>query len=484
MNPGGDFDAYWRLSGNLTSNTTSDNHNTTHLDADFSGHAVLFGDDVNVVSLNSTIDTDTGQATVNGFMSPKSTGSLHIFLFGNEIPGGGSVDASTGFNFHFGDSQDYNLPPIEIWIFSITLGATASVNVDAQGGLAPVAVDVRVVPTASVGVHVEGGINLGIASGGVDARIDLLDVNTPLAASASWFLNLSPTVCATTLNFSFDGQAQISSGGGEVDLVATFGPCPFCAKESWTILKWDPLVSYTQPLFHAEVHDQAFSLPPSLCTSPLTVTISSPTSAIPGFDIPLQGTVSSPKIYANVPCSNYHWSSSQPADVVTQPTGPGPSCNNGKVNFASTGLRTLTLSAFYDFHNQFGTIRETGSTSESITVTSLPAGSYIVQASVVSSSDPNAVVVSPPPPLKSLIVVFDSGTTVIQLVGEVIGSTGTTSTWTATDSSGNSTDLGPGLSVTWKLTKFDNYSLTMTTKDSAGNTVGTATIPVMVIRPV
>ena len=49
LNPGGTFDAYWQLNGNLTPTAvTGTDENKTHFDATFTTHTVLFGEDVDV----------------------------------------------------------------------------------------------------------------------------------------------------------------------------------------------------------------------------------------------------------------------------------------------------------------------------------------------------------------------------------------------------------------------------------------------------
>jgi hypothetical protein len=472
MNPGGTFDAYWRLQGDFMTNSSPDNtDNTTDFDSTFSGHVVLFGADVDVLSMNSTIHTDTGQATATGFVSPKTNGSLHMYLFGFEI-GGGNLDASKGlFDFNFQESKDFNLPPIQIWIFDITLGATASAGVNATGNVAPTRLDVGVVPFGSVGAHIEGGINIGIASGGVDARIDLLDVNTPMTASATWTVDTRLQSCFTRLDFSLDGKAFISSGGGEVDLVASFGPCPFCIDKSWTLFRWDPLVSYTIPLFHAGASAQVFQLPTSACQAPLNVTINSPSSTAPaGVSIPLAATVTSPNTSTTISCANaqFMWSVTAP-DIVT-----GQGCNQS-VQFNSSGVRTLALQVTYNPPpDRFGRIiPETGPASQAVTVTALPPGSYIVQTNPVALGNPQ-----PPFNAKVLVIELESLAIPIQLAGQVIGLTGTTTTtWTAQlGPNGTPSTIGTGLNVTWNLSAFGNYIVTMTTTDNNGNVVGTATM--------
>src|SRR6202022_4639534 len=49
LNAGGDFDAYYQLNGNLDpKNIAGTDRNTTHFDATFATHSVLFGQDVDI----------------------------------------------------------------------------------------------------------------------------------------------------------------------------------------------------------------------------------------------------------------------------------------------------------------------------------------------------------------------------------------------------------------------------------------------------
>jgi hypothetical protein len=465
------FDAYWRLFGNFE--TTPDNHFTTHFDANFSTHVVLFGGDVNVLSLNSAIDTDTGQVMTTGFGSPSSTSSLHMFLFGVEVPGGGSGGAF--FNYNFGDSHDLNLPPIQIWIFSITLGATGSVGVVATGSLSPAGFDVSLTPHASMGLHAEGGVNLGIASGGVDVRVNLLEVSTPMSARASWSIDTRPSACSSLLNSSLDGVAEISSGGGEVDLVASFGICPACHDESWTIFRWNPVVTYVTDLFNTNVANQLSQLPVSLCKVPLTVTITSPSASIvaSGIPIALQGTAYSSNNQSFAPCAGFTWSLSDSVAGELDPSS-GKGCNVTMNLASSPASRTLTLSAVYDIPNQFptiGTIEETGAAPKSIAVTILPPGPYIVQTVPAPNGTPQS------PYNQPLTIDVLSLPSVIQLVGLVVGATGsTTTTWAAN----TTTPIGTGINVNWNVNAAGIYTITMTTTDSGGTASGTATVPVTV----
>jgi hypothetical protein len=89
LNPGGSFDAYWKLSGNLTPPAVAGtDENLTHFDAAFTAHGVLFGDDIDVVDAKVTADTDSGETTP-AYKPATSTGTLGFYVFGEEIPSGG-----------------------------------------------------------------------------------------------------------------------------------------------------------------------------------------------------------------------------------------------------------------------------------------------------------------------------------------------------------------------------------------------------------
>jgi hypothetical protein len=476
MNPGGSFDGYWRLNGDIETNNTA-TQSTAHFEANFSAHMVLFGEDVNVASLTSVADTSSGQgsfSTCDGTRtSPDAVGCLHMFLFGSEIPGGGTGNASTGFNFNLNESQNFDLPPIPIWIFSITLGATASVGVNATGKLAVTGFDVIVTPSASLGAHMSGSVNIVIASGGVDASVDLLDISTPVHANAGWAINILPQYCSSTLNLLLHGDAQISSGGGKVDLVAAFGPCPFCVHESWNLFKWGPLATFTQTLFDLPASVQLFELPTALCKQPLTVTISAPMSPVLGGGFYwLNGLASSPGGGGYADCNNFTWSLNPPPSVTGDQLSPpsGQGCNVSVV-FAQPGptgsSRTLTLSASQTIYDQFRTpIVETGSASENLTVTPLAPGPHIT--GFRPSPIDYAPSVPAAPPFENHTVIFQlvplTAPLEIQLFGTVIGPTrGDVTDWTVTDSHGSTTDLGPGANVFWHVPAFDIYTIKMMT---------------------
>ena len=365
-NPGGDFDAYWALDGGL-STSSSGGHNTAHFDADASMHAVLFGGDSTIAEVKVAADTDTGVVQQNGFQSPSATGSLHMYLFGQEIPGGGDVDPSIGFKADLSTGeQTFNLPPITFWVFSITVGVQANAGVLAQGTLSPVGVSVNVTPHASFGAHLEGDIGVpGIIEGGVDVSVDLLTVNIPFNADANWTISTDPTKCNATVNFAASGKITVSSGGGEVDLEASFGPCPLCVSVKQKLFSWDPLYSNTFTVFTIDASAQAFALPSNLCDVTLTVDANAPNGGGPviateSAQLSASGirpaTTNQPPTILD--CADFTWTGSDNPDDAG--LFPVKGCNPF-VKFPTKGPRTLTVQAT----DQYG---ETGQATVSFTV--------------------------------------------------------------------------------------------------------------------
>jgi hypothetical protein len=489
LNRGGDWDAYWRLSGTLDpENIAGTDRNTTHLDATFATHAVLAGHDVDIVDIKTTIDTDSGETTPT-FMKPTSSGSAHFFVFGTELPPGGfSVDPTVGFDVDPKFSQSFDVLNIQIWIFRITIGVNADAELALTGGAAISGVDVKLTPSASVGAHVMGGVNVGIASGGVDAKVSLISVSTPATAQAKWVLNTQADVCAMTLNGSAVANLQLSSAGGKVDLVATFGVCPFCYKSSWTLFKWAPLASTSLGLFNIDLGFPAFQLPFSLCTRPLTVTILSPA---PGATLAgaravgLSGAASSPNAFF-VPCDKLSWSFTGPGGATLTPT---TGCNP-TVTFPQPGSGTATwtinLSASNTYTNQFGTITESGTaTPVSVTVTNLPPGVYINEV-----VDGNGKPVTPTNNLINLGCV-PGPFTINGLVNGATGPTNTTFTVTPINGTpGSPITLTPSdpssstPSVKWDphpgalFIEGESYTVTMSTTAN-GATFGSTTVTVI-----
>ncbi len=458
-NPGGDFDAYWSLTGDFktTDNPTSGNA-SAHFDAELSGHLVVFGGDVDVMDAKAVVDTTSGS-------SPSSTGSVTLFVFGTQIPGGGSVNASTGFNFNLSAQPDFDLPTINYWIFTLTVGATANASLNTAGTLAASGFSLTVDPTIKMGVHISGGVNLGIASGEVDAKIDLLDVEAPLTAQAGLAVDTDPSSCSININFGASAKVIVSALGGEIDLVGSIGPCPFCASDSYTLVKWDPIESTTQTLFSIGPDTlSAIPLPISLCTKPIPAAVTLPsTTAQVGITYPLVATVNTP----NVNCNGYTWSVT-PSETIT-----GTGCAS-MIQFAHTGPHTITVNiAETTVDSNHRTIPITGSGSATINVSTLAPGLYIT-GTLGSFSTTNQA------PFNGQTVQL-LATEFIQITGELAGSTETLkSVWTLTDGANHtvtlpSQDSANGHSVaTWSLPVPGTYTVKMSMSDSSGLTESTS----------
>ena len=477
MNQGGSFDAYWRLNGDL--NFTSDTNtgdSTAHFDATFGGHVVLLGNDVDVMSVNVTADAASGS-------HPTSTGSAHVFLFGQELPGGGSVNASTGFNYNLQESTNFNVFTAVIWIFSIEVDATASASLNATGTLALTGFNLTVDPKVTMGTHIFGGVDIGVASGGVDAKIDLLDVEAPVTAQAGLGINTAPTSCALTINLSLNAKVTVSALGGEIDLVGTLGVCPFCYTDSYTLLKWDPVVKVTQNLFSVGPTSlAAIPLPVPLCTAPLSVSILSPAvSANTGLTYPLESTIAD-SVSRAIGCNSATWSVTPAETITTSANGCQVS-----IQFNNVGAHTLTLRAVENITDQFGrTIAEAGSASRNLAVSSLQTGAFITGASPVPSGKQA--------PFNNQTETFNifSLPASIQLTGEFSGAAGPVNlTWTATDTTGHTvvisaspcaspvcTVIGANQqTVTWKAPGQGSFTIKMVATDAAsGKQIGSATM--------
>lgn len=400
LNPGGSFDAYWQLSGNLTPTAVNGtDENLTHFDAAFTAHGVLFGDDVDVVDAKLTADTDSGETTPVS-KPAKSSGTLGFYVFGEQIPSGGlNFNPSTGFSVDPTWSQEYDLPSVQIWIFNITLGALVDADLNASGSAALSGADLSVTPNTSLGGHISGGIDLGIAQGDVDAKVNLVTLSAPVTAQAKWVLNDDPAICAATLNGSLKGDLDISSGGGQVDLDATFGICPFCYTDSLTLFKWGALASQSWNLFDSTIDTQLFGLPASLCKYPITVSIVSPTSgAILSAGLPITLTGSAKPNDSSLPyTSTYNWTFTPGANASTVTvsaagaTSAHPIVTFGPPKSGNTSTWTINLSATTTVQGAGGTtITQTASSAPvTIQITNLTPGVRIAQ--IVSANNGPAV---------------------------------------------------------------------------------------------
>jgi hypothetical protein len=391
LNPGGSFDAYWKLSGDLTPTAVSGtDENLTQFDAAFTAHGVLFGSDIDVVDAKLTADTDSGETTP-AYKPATSSGTLGFYVLGEEIPSNGlTFTPSQGFNVDPSWSQEYDLPPIQIWIFDITLGALVDANLKAEGSASLSGADLSVTPSASLGAHISGGVDLGLVKGDVDAKVNLITLSTPITAQAKWVIDNDPGICADTLDGSLTGDLDVSSGGGQVDLEATFGDCPLCYTDSYTLFKWGALESKSYTLFNDSISTQLFGLPASMCKYPITVKIASPSSgASLSASLPQTLAGAAKPNESTLPyTATYNWTFTPGANAGHYTINAGANTANPTVTFdpptsGNSSTWTIGLTATTTVRSAGGAvITETASaTPVTITVTNLSPGDHIFVSS-------------------------------------------------------------------------------------------------------
>jgi hypothetical protein len=355
LNAGGDFDAFWTLDGGLTVGSAN-NAFSANLSASAGVHGVLFGNQIDMAEVDTTLNSDTGQTTTAGFVNSSASGEVIVKLFGVIVEDqqvSGEVDFGP---FNLSDDQSFDAPPIPLFgIITVTVGVDAHVGVTTSGHLAFAGPTVTVTPTASAGAHLAGKIDVGFASGGVDVKVDLIKVSLPLTASALWSVNTAPDVCAASLTFDVNGQLQASTLGGEVDLEASIGFCPFCYSTSFPIFHWDGVTLAQVQIFDVNASNQITKLNPQTpCHVDLDVSIVSPpdgSTVVAGLGVAASAIATRPQTpgqpVETVPCSGLTWTSSDP--TVPQQTGCTPT-----LKFGTPGPQTVTVNAV-DAFNEHGT---------------------------------------------------------------------------------------------------------------------------------
>lgn len=406
LNAGGNWDAYWRLAGNLTPSRETDNRFKNHFEATLSANAVVWGHDVSVVAVKALADSDSGQVNAAGLNQATASGGVHLYLFGLEVV---KREATPTEQFSFDEKFDrtFDLAKVQIWIFEVAFKVRVGASFTASGVVTPVDVSFQVTPEGAIGAIVSGGVNLGVASGTVSADVDLLRLKTPVRARATWYLSTDPAICSARLFVDLTSNATLSSLGGKIDLNAKVGVCPFCYEDSYNIFSWEPLASKSYSLIDYKMDGQLFPLPSAACVTPLTVTIAKPVDAeqvSAGVPYALQGKAVRPATVGvdeqTIDCARLRWTSSDASDIGFPATGCTP-----VVTFGNTGSRTLTLTA----SSPSG---ETGSATRTFDVVGAPTG-------------PSPFITSPAD--GSVFGVFSCRGGDVSLVGGSVGGTGTAS---------------------------------------------------------
>jgi hypothetical protein len=459
-NPSGMFDAYYRLYGNVQPAQAGTTF-TSHFEANGVVGVRVLSADVDVLTAKATVDTDNGGTDGQGSIDPHSSGHVTAALFGATLLDESGTE-TTGVNVNWSTSATFDTPPIPIWIFSVKGGVIASVGFSLNAALAINGFQLTASPNASVSAHVFGGVNIGIASGGVNVTVQLIGIEIPVSATALLTVDPSPTVCGAAFVSDINGQVKVSSGGGSVDLVGTLGVCPFCVEGSMNIFHWPnkPVATINFPApfpIHASI--PLPGLDPSICHLPLSVSIGKPvgTTVYAGVQTPpsqASATRPAPRGELSLPldCQYLTWSSTTPG-VTFYPSAVG--CNP-QITFPAAGPTDLTVTAL----NQYG---ETG--SKTVTIDVLPPPVTAFPQILAPQQDD----------------LFPSGYDVT-ISGSVSGGTGAgTAVWTIDGNVVATQPYTSGANVTlpsFTHSVFSNnsYTVVLTVTDSSG--VPQATAPV------
>jgi hypothetical protein len=447
--PGATFDAYWKLTGGLNYTIFPDSdHALTHLDADFSTHGVFLGEDVTVLDVSAFADSDSGQAYPTP-LPATAHAEAHLYLFGLEYPVGGfksdpSGDFNTNVPVFSAPLPDFS---IHFWIFAIKVGVRANAGLGLSGSVSPTGMNLTATPEGTIGAHLFGGIDVVVASGGVDVKVDLLAVKIPVGAQAKWLLDTSLISCSANITGSVDSDLTISSGGGHVDLVATLGICPVCDDESETLFSWEPLYEKTIPVFHESLDLASFPLPTTLCTGKdLNVLIDAfPDPSSPGGPVPLVGTATSLNtinLGTTVACddnSTWVWS----VDTASLDQIGGDKCHPN-ITFGSTEhTANITLKVTHTVTLSDGrTLSESGTGTRAVHVKPLPTGLDIDSVYNVTTGTFQTIpqTGSPEPRLTSTTGPAPDGY-ILTATPVGIDISNAKIVWTLTDTHGSTTDL-------------------------------------------
>lgn len=413
-------DAYWRVNGFLNY-TPSDTIDSTDFNAEASVHAVFFGGDVNVADVETTMHT--GDPTDPSTASAAS-GQVTMHLLGVALPllEGGTITPGPNFDYPFKTNEDFFGGTVGIWIFSIGETLSADIDMDVNGGLQDTGINVNVVPSVDVALHLEGGVNVGFASGGVDVQVDLLKFEGNLSGSAGWQFDTDPTACYADADVSLNGDVTLSSGGGEVDLTASF----LTFDETWTLFSWAglPLEGPMQLFDPVKISTAPIGkLPTAQCAKTPTITFSQPPSTVlQGIQYPLAASATwlgSCNLANPANPITFTWISSKSGDSPN-PTVACPA----SITFNSTGVRTLTVNASGAATDFWGRqiALTSGPVSEQINVIPASPGPIITGIICGGGSCPAFT------PGQSNVLINVEGMNSLQFVGQVVGAPGPTST--------------------------------------------------------
>jgi hypothetical protein len=266
--------AYWKLTGNIDGQAPADGSFTTNVDATGTVHGVLLGFDQEVLTGHVVYNSNSGVVTATGRTGGSATGHADVLLFGNTVASQ-SLNQSFAKTTLFSDTEGFSLPVISFGIFSVNVGLSATVDVTMQTSAQVDGVSLTLTPQAVVTGSVSADVNILVASGGISANVEIINLELPINVAAVWGIDTNPGNCHGVLAFNINANATVSVGAGSIQAHVTFGNCSFfglCDRESWTITHWGPLLQTTVPFINIDENPAAtIPLPTAICDLPLNL---------------------------------------------------------------------------------------------------------------------------------------------------------------------------------------------------------------------
>jgi len=331
--------AYWKLTGNIDGQAPPDGSFTTNVDATGTVHGVLLGFDQEVLTGHVVYNSNSGVVTATGRTGGSATGHADVLLFGNMVATH-SLDQSFDKQTLFTDSEGFSLPVISFGIFSINVGLSATVDVTMQTSAQVDGVSLTLTPEAVVTASVSANVDVLVASGGISANIQVIDLQLPINVAAVWGIDTNPANCHGVLAFNINANAVVQVGAGSIQAHVTFGNCSFfglCDRESWTITSWGPLLKTTVPFINIVENPAAtIPLPTAICDLPLNLStqcVADDETIVAGLAVAFGANAESPphqtpcppnmpdclqlNIPTPIPCAQRTWTTNDPGATIT-----------------------------------------------------------------------------------------------------------------------------------------------------------------------
>ncbi|HEX3763326.1 MAG TPA: hypothetical protein VHW23_31745 [Kofleriaceae bacterium] len=469
--------AYWTLTGHLDGSAGASSNFTTSIDAKAAVHGQLLGIDQEILSGHIVYNSDSGTVTATGRTGGSATGSAEVDLFGASVASV-SLDQSVTKRTLYSNTVGFSLPVITFGIFSVDLGLSATVGVDLDSTTRVDGLLFTLTPSAVATASVSANVNAVIASGGISANIQLIDLQLPITASAVWGVNTSPDVCKAVLDFNADANATVSVGAGSINAHVTFGDCDFfglCDTENWTITSWGPLASTTIPFLNIH-QDAAVTVPflGSVCNLPFNMAIDcggDGQTVVPGLPIAFAGPAQDPPhdtpctqepclaLPTLIPCEQRSWSTGDPDDQIeVLPDDNAAFSIDGvdscpvAITFAKPGPHTVTMTA------------DNGHSTSHV--------SKVVSVVAPTGTTPFVSMLLPP---QGCRIGFGPSQHV-PLRAAALDPTGATPISFAWDQGPGTASIGTGASTQWTDTPFDTSTTIRVTATSPGGSSAATTL--------